>query len=75
MPRPFPQPILRGTPIPGSKYRRVKCAVCGDPIRTSGESVKCSDCDPRWRGRPGVSAKHYNVDIEWGGYCDTPINE
>lgn len=40
----FGQP---GSPIPGSRFLRGYCPVCGAPIRTSypDTPLPCSDCD------------------------------
>lgn len=72
--KPLPKPI--GIPVPGSIYYRAFCAGCGDPIRIVfyGENI-CSDCDPRRRGNAGKSSAHYNPDIDWGGYSNSPMEE
>lgn len=36
-----------GDPIPGSRYVRGVCCLCGEPIRvgTPGKADKCHECD------------------------------
>jgi hypothetical protein len=41
-----------GEPIPGSKYVRAFCALCGEPMRVSAEvfrggaPIRCESCSP-----------------------------
>ncbi|MFB3894494.1 MAG: hypothetical protein ACE15C_21035 [Phycisphaerae bacterium] len=45
-----------GTPIPGSRFVRGYCPICGAPVRTSNPKLPlpCFDCDGH--ERPGGSA-------------------
>lgn len=60
--------VDRGCRVPGSKYYRDYCYVCGEPIRVPKRKLKylnaCSGCMAEYRGRPGVADSVVNWFIE-----------
>ena len=72
---------IRGDPIPGSRYVRDFCRLCGDPIRVSSVTgitlALCEGCDESMHGRTrrviqsvtsapeGVREKRQQIDPDW----------
>lgn len=64
-----PQYGKPGSPIPGSRFTRDYCRMCGEPIRLPHESINdlCMLCD---RGRPIGGGSTYSPPLD----CPTGYN-